>query len=123
MDISATRKEGFSAWVKFGEDVCVLVKHISREELREIYKKATKVTFTNHQKGEEFDPIKADSLLGRAAILNWSGITDGEAEFPCTPENIDLLMRRHNAFAKFINDTCVDIDYLLREELESTKKN
>ena len=123
MDISATRKDGFSAWVKFGEDVTVEVKHISREELREIYKKATKVTFANHQKGEEFDPVKADALLGRASIRNWSGFTDGDQEFPCTPENIELLMRRHNAFAKFINDVCVDIDYLIREEQAAAAKN
>ena len=123
MDISAAKKEEFSAWVKFGDDVEVKVKHISREELRDIYKKATRTSFANHQKGEEFDPVKADSLLGRAAIVEWSGFTDAGNAFPCTPENIDLLMRRHNTFAKFINDVCVDIDYLIQGEQEATAKN
>ena len=122
MDISAVTKNNFTAWVHF-DDAEVHMRHLSREELREIYKKATRTVFSNHQKSEEFDPVKADTLLGQAAIIDWKGFANGDKPFACTPENIELLMRRHNSFAKFVNDVCVDLDYLVREGREETAKN
>ncbi len=110
-------------WAKYDDEIEVQVKYITREALRDIYAEATKTSFANHQKQEEFDPIKADLLLGRATIRAWKGINDGDSPAPCTPENIDLLMRRHNTFAKFINAICVDLDLLLAKEREQAKKN
>lgn len=109
--------------VKFDETVFVDLRHISREELRDINKKCTTTNFINHQKVEEYDATKADCLLGQAAIKGWRGVKNGEEEAPCTPGNIDILMTRHNIFSKFINDVCVDIDFMIRQEKEAERKN
>jgi hypothetical protein len=123
MDISLVTRPQVSVWCKFGDDAEVRVKHITREALMAIYKKATKINFNNHQKTEEFDPIKADVLLGQAAIEEWKGFENGEDIFPCTPENIEIMMRKHGSFAKFINEVCVDIELLDRVEKEQAQKN
>lgn len=109
--------------VKYDDDVTLQLRHISREELRDIFKEASVTRFVNHQKTEEFDPLKADCLLGRAVITGWSGVKDGDQDAPCTPETIDILMTSHNTFAKFINDICTDIDQLVQQEKEAARKN
>ena len=123
MELSVLKQTDRRYWVPWGDDAEVCLKHISREELREIYKKATVTRFVNHQKSEEFDPAKADCLLGRAAIVDWKGFTDSGEVAACLPETIDLIMTRHNTFAKFINDTVIDLDYLIGQEREATAKN
>jgi hypothetical protein len=123
MDLSVLKQIDRRYWVLWGDDAEVCLRHITREELREIFKKATVTRFVNHQKVEEFDPAKADCLLGRAAIVDWKGFTDGGEDAPCTPEAIDLVMTRHNTFAKFINDTVIDLDYLVGQERDATAKN
>jgi len=109
--------------VPFDDAVTIHLRHITREELRNIYKQATTIRFVNHAKTEEFDHVKADCLLGRAAIKDWEGIKNGDQDAPCTPEFIDLLMSRHNTFARFINDISVDIDQLVQEERQAERKN
>lgn len=109
--------------VKYNEEVTLYLKHVSREELRTLNKKAKTVRFENHQKIEDYDAGKADSLLGCAAIKGWEGVMFGDDPAKCTPENITLLMTRHNVFSKFINDICDDIDALIREEKEAERKN
>jgi len=109
--------------IPFDDTVTIRLRHITREELRNIYKQATTTRFVNHVKTEEFDPIKGDCLLGRAAIKGWDGIKNGDQDAPCTPEFIDLLMSKHNSFAKFINDISADIDQLIKVEREAERKN
>ncbi len=113
---------GLEAWIPFGEDE-VLIRYISRDELKEIAKKAKKVSFVNHQKVEEFDDIKADMLLGRAVVRDWKGFTMKGEPFPCTPENIDFLMRKWNAFARFVNEASVDLSLFMQEEKDKSAKN
>lgn len=115
--------EGLEVWVKFGDDAEVLVRYISREELKNIIKKARKVLYDRHQKTEEYDDTKGDILLGIAAVKDWKGFTMKGEMFPCTPENIEFLMRKWNAFAKFVNDTCTDLELLIQQEKEKTIKN
>jgi hypothetical protein len=109
--------------VSFDDDVELKIRHITRDELRSLYKKATTSRFVNNVKTDEFDSVKADCLLGRAAIKGWSGVKMGDNAAPCTPENIDLLMTRHNRFAKFINDICIDIDALVQQGISAERKN
>ena len=122
MEISAAKKD-FSVWCPFGEDARVQIRHISRQELRKLYLKATTIEFVKGAKVEKLDPAKADQLLGRSAVLDWEGFTDGGVEFPCTAENIDILMKGYNAFARFVNDMCVDLDALVEAEKEVERKN
>lgn len=123
MDITVLKKDSLEVWVPFGDDAEVLVRYVCREELQKISKKARKTTYQNHQKVEEFDPLEADKLLGRAAIKDWKGFTQDGEPFPCTPDNIDLMMTKWNAFAKFVNDVCVDIEALVKQEQEKVSKN
>lgn len=123
MQLSDLRNSERIFEVPFDDTVTVRLRHVSREELREVYKKATTTKFVNHQKHEEFDPVKGDCLLGRAAIKGWSGIMDGDQEAPCTPEAIDLLMTRHNAFTRFVNDTVGDLQTLIELEADAERKN
>lgn len=125
MDFESLKKSqdtGLEVWVPFGEDE-VLIKYISRDELKEIARRAKKTSFINHQKVEEFDDVRADILLGRAAVKDWKGFTMAGETFPCTPENIDFLMTKWNSFAKFVNDTCVDLEFLVQQEKDKTIKN
>lgn len=123
MDLAILKNTDRHYWVPWGDDAEVCLRHISRAELRDLSKKASVIRFVNHQRTEEIDPVKADCLLGRATIIDWKGFTDGEAAAPCTPEYIDLLMTKHNAFAKFINTMVGDLDNLVSQEKEATAKN
>ena len=123
MDISVLRKENYEVWVPFGDDAKVLIAYVSRENLQKIAKKATKTLYVNHQKTEEFDPSEADRLLGRLAVKNWEGFPEDGQPFPYPPENADLLMKKWGAFARFVNDTCVDVETLVKHEREQVIKN
>jgi hypothetical protein len=124
MDISALRRDDFEVTVPFGEDASVLIRHVTREELLSIRKKATKTNWDRkHQREESFDPVEADVLLGRAAVRGWKGITMNDEDFPYTPENCDFLMRKWTEFARFVNDACVDLGGLVKAEREAREKN
>lgn len=123
MDFNTIKNTERTFWCQFNDEVKVELRHLTRDELRDIYKKATKTSFFKNQKTDEFDPVKADCLLGRAAVKNWDGFTDDGNPAPCTPEAIDMLMTRYNIFAKFVNEMCVDIDALVQAEKEDTAKN
>jgi len=122
MELQGLKKEDFEAWVPFGDDGKVLIRYVSREELKQIGKKAKNVTYRNHQKVEELDDMKADILLGRMTVRDWQGFTMNGDPFPCTPENIDFVMTKWSAFGRFINDICSDFDELVRAEKDATIK-
>lgn len=128
MDINVLKKATFEAWVPFGDDAEVLIAHVGRDELQKIAKTAVKIIYKNHQKTEESDPAEADRQLGRRAVRNWQKSSDGEGftdngqPFIYTPENCDLLMAKWNAFARFVNDSCVDIDLLVKHQREQVEK-
>lgn len=109
--------------IKYNEAVILWLRHVSREDLRQLFKQATVTRFVDHKKVEDFDASKSDCLLGRASITGWEGVMFDNTPAPCTPENIDLLMTKHSAFARFINDIAIDIDALVREEQEAERKN
>lgn len=109
--------------VKYNDDVTLYLRHVSREDLRQLFKQATVTRFVDHKRVEEFDAAKSDCLLGRASIKGWEGVQMGDGPAECTPDNIDLLMTKHSGFARFINDIAIDIDALVREEQEAERKN
>lgn len=123
MELGKLQQNDFEAWVPFGDDAEVLIRYVSRDELKAIARKSKKISFLNHQKTEEFDDLKADISLGRAAVKDWKGFTMNGEPLPCTPENIDLLMTKWNAFAKFVNETCIDFEMLMQQEKDKTVKN
>jgi len=120
--LKKSQDNGLEVWVPFGDDE-VLIRYISRDELKKIARQSKKTSFVSHQKIEEFDDITADILLGRAVVKDWKGFTMNGEPMPCTPENIDFLMTKWNSFAKFVNETCVDLEFLIQHEKDKTTKN
>jgi hypothetical protein len=123
MDIGALRQDDYQVWVPF-QDAEVLVRYVSLDGLRNIAKKATRITWDRrHRKVEELDPGESNRLLGREAVRGWKGITMEGEEYPYTPENCDFLMQRWAEFSRFVNDVCVDLQGLMDAEREEKVKN
>lgn len=118
-------QEEFSAWVSFIEGIKVKIKHIPREELLALRKKAVQTGFDRrtHQKTEEYDAVAGGVTLGQAAIQDWDGLQVNGKPFPCTPENIGILMRKWADFARFVDETCTDLVALMDAEKETERKN
>ena len=115
--------DSLQVWVDFNTEIRVKLRHISREEMATITRKATVSEFVNHQKREKLDDLKYGELIGLAAIADWSGLVLGDEPFPCTPENIKLLMLKWGDFAKFISDFSTDFERLVAAEKEAERKN
>ena len=124
-DVAAIRStEDVAVWVQYNDQVNVLIRHIPRERLSGILKQASRTTWDkNHQPETTIDNIKYGELVGDAAIVDWTGLIDGEQAFPCTKDNKALLMRKWGNFAKFISDLSSDLDRLLESEREAERKN
>lgn len=123
MNISILKKDTIQAWFPFGDDAEVLIQYVPREELQKMRNKARKISFQNHQKVEIFDSTEADKILGNIAVKDWNGFTSGGQPFPCTPENIGLLMTKWNEFSLFVNESCVSLEGFIQKEKEETEKN
>ncbi|GAB4486020.1 MAG: hypothetical protein OHK006_13210 [Thermodesulfovibrionales bacterium] len=101
-------------WIQYDEDTEVLIRLISKEELRKILIKAQKSAKLTGSHADNY----ADQLLGRAAVKGWRkidrhehpGLTVGGKPLPFTPENIDLLMKGSLKFSRFVNDSAVAED-------------
>ena len=123
MNINALKTKSLEVWMPFGDGAEVLIAYTSREDLQAIAKESQKTSLRKGQEVKEYDPVKADSLLGRKAVRGWNGFDDNGAPFPCTPENIDLLMMQWTDFARFVNDACGDLERLVRQKETSLIKN
>jgi hypothetical protein len=111
--------------VTYNDQVTVTINHVHREKLADLIKQATKTTFDrrSHSKEEIFDAINFGELLGVEAIADWTGLESEGKPFPCTDENKRLLMRTWTDFAKFVSDTCTDLETLNEAEQASVRKN
>lgn len=123
-DVSGlTRQTPLTAWVPYDKDASVLVEYIGREDIIAIGKQATMTTVRNGQKSEEYDPVLASVMLGRRVIKDWKGFTENGQPFLCTPENIELLMRKSGQFARFVDEACTNLQKITDLEKEETAKN
>jgi hypothetical protein len=129
MEIGGLQNDSLQAWVPFDDDTEVLIEYQSPEQLTAIRKKATKVGFVKHQKGEEYDSTEGNRLLGRQAVKDWRpfpdrpGFTMSGQSYPYTPQNCDFLMRKWNSFAEFVNTTVTDLGVFVAEEKEREKED
>jgi hypothetical protein len=124
-DVSSIKSsEEKTVWVQYNDEVAVLVRHIPREKLSGILQQASRTTWDKHHQPEStIDNIKYGELVGDAAIVDWTGLVDGDQPFACTKENKQLLMRKWGNFAKFISDLSSDLDRLIESEKDSARKN
>jgi hypothetical protein len=123
MDIGALKRNDIEVWVPF-LDGTVLVRYIPRDELLKLNKEATRNTWDKGARIQgETDPGKADLLLGRHVVKGWEGFTMGGEPYPYTPENCDFLMTKWVEFARFVNDTSIDLQVLMSAEKEEAEEN
>ena len=122
MEIGGLKKD-FEVWIPF-QDARVRIRHMRREDVREMTRTATVLEFDlNHQKQERFDGLKFDVLLGRAAVRGWEGFTVDGKDYPYSPEHCEELMRGWALFARFVNEVCTDLQALQAEEEKEKAKN
>lgn len=124
MDIQRLKKNDLKVWLPLMDEVEVLVRHITQGEFDAISKQATAVKFDkNHVKREERDEEQFRSLLARAVVLDWRGIKDGDDPYPCTPENMDYLMRECTEFRLLVMDVPLSLERMLAAEKAAAEKN
>ena len=111
-----------TCWVPFGKDGRVLIRYVAREELRNIEKKATERFLFEGQVVTEVDEIKKNVLVGRAAVKGWEALTVKHEDFPYSPENCEMLMRRSYDFSDLVNIACVNVRAFIEKREEQGKK-
>lgn len=130
MDISRLRKRDIKAWIPVEDEVDVECRHISQGEWEEIKEEATTVTVEKDgTQKKDFDNKKFRSLLGRRAVTNIRGLTDGIDDqerplpFQVTPENIDMLMEEWTEFRLAVMGSPMKLSVMLKLEREQLTKN
>ncbi|MEM4368374.1 MAG: hypothetical protein QXO21_05145 [Candidatus Anstonellales archaeon] len=112
-------------WIQFDEDTEVLLKFVSKEELKKISIKAERASRLSG-----VDPSDVANIqLGRTAVLGWRKIDNHNhpglivkgQPFPYTKENVDLLMTKSLEFSKFVNENAINSRIFLEEEEEEEK--
>lgn len=125
MDVRRLKNNDLKVWLPMMDGVEVLARHVSQREFDAISKQATevKVDPVTRQRREERDEQKFRSLLARAVVLDWRGVTDGEETFPCIPENIDYLVEECTEFRILVMDAPLSLERMLAAEKEAERKN
>lgn len=98
--------------VQFDADTEVLIKHIDKEALSELSRKANKAARLSGGDAKEI----FNQRLGRAAVLCWRKIDDhshpglivDDQPFPFNETNLDLLMKKSLEFSAFVNEEATD---------------
>lgn len=123
------------AWFPHPEDptVRVLIRHVPQDEYDAIYDECTRLAVA--ESGEfslagglpetVIDQKSYRSALGRAAVLDFTGYTDGDDDHPyaCTPEAIDYLMEVDGGFRLLVRTKCLSFQAVLAAEKAALEKN
>ena len=110
--------------VRFNDQVKLKIRYVSREKFADLINQATTATWDRkHQKQETLDSLKFGELLGCEAVVEWDGLVMEGKLFPCTPENISILMRKWTEFARFVSDVCTDLERIVEVDKEAIRKN
>uniref|UniRef100_A0A831U061 Uncharacterized protein n=1 Tax=Geobacter metallireducens TaxID=28232 RepID=A0A831U061_GEOME len=125
MDIRRLKNNDLKVWLPMMDGVEVLARHVTQREFDAISRQATEVRSdpVTRTRREERDEQQFRSLLARAVVLDWRGISDGEAPFPCTPENIDYLVEECTEFRLLVMDAPLSLERMLAAEKEAERKN
>lgn len=114
-------------WVEFDEDTEVLIRFISKEELREIGKATDKAARNRPQdRAEIFSRNFAlKSVLGWRKIGEPShpGFTLKGQPFPFNEENLLTLIQKDYDFSQKVGEYGIDAHYFLEREKERERKN
>jgi len=139
VEIEALTRDDFKVWVPF-EDAEVQLRYVPLDELRSIIREATEQRFdrsgrngaaghrerTGLQTGllsESLNHAELGRLIGRASVRGWRGITMCGKPYEYTPEHCDMLMTKWSAFAKMVNEVCLDLIALEEASRRQSLKN
>lgn len=125
MDISRLRKKDLKVWILLFDGVEVLCRHLTQSAFDEIQRQCRSVRFDprSHEKTEEIDDAKFRSLLARAVVVDWRGLTDDGQGWPCTPENIDYFMEECTEFRLLVRGAPLSLEKMLALDREAAAKN
>lgn len=123
MDIEdLLKEEPLKAWIPFGEDDQVLMRHVTRDKMRKIVARVEKIAKGRRQGAREPDGILMDIYLAQDSVEDWTFKNGGEP-WPCTPENIETLVRKWNKFGRFVNDVASDFEAIDQAKKDAERKN
>jgi hypothetical protein len=132
MDISRLRKGEIKAWVPVDDEVKVLCAYIDQPTWEELQKEATTTEVLDSKTGETretLDKVLFRRLLGRRAVLDIQGLTDGvdgagqPVPLAVTQANIDLLMDGWTEFRLAVMGTPLILRKMVVLQMEQEKKN
>jgi len=107
-------------WVQFDEDTEVLIRYIDRETLNKITRKSDKASRLS---GGD-DKTIFNKMLAAECVLGWRHLDDhdhpglviNKQPLPFNVQNRDMLMRRSNEFASFVNTNCINSRLFLEKD-------
>lgn len=114
MDVSRIKNKNLIVWLPLIEGVEVQCRFISQREFDAIDAEST----VNGKRNDKLFRSK----LARAVVTGWRGIVDGDAEFACTPENIDYLVEESTEFRLLVMDIPLSLSKMMAAEREAEKK-
>jgi len=112
--------EDKSKWIQFDSDTEVHIRHIGRQELKKLQRKASKAA--NISDVDEIDYF--NGRLGRAAVLGWRKIKDHKhpgfmrdgVPISFSEDNLDTFMNDWLDFSNFVNTHAIDTKIFLEEK-------
>lgn len=114
MDVSRIKNKNLVVWLPLMDGVEVQCRFISQSQFDVIDNEST-------VNGKRSDKLFR-SKLANAVVADWKGIVDGDAEFACTPENIDYLVEESTEFRLLVMDTPLSLSKMMAAERETEKK-
>ncbi len=121
IDIKRRNNEG--DWLDYCPGVLVQVRPVTPKLNASFLRQSTKKIWRNHQYVEEIDGEKLAYLVSQYAVAGWSGISEGEKEFQCSPENIQFMMENDSDFSMFIQKSALGLGSSMAEVEEAEIKN
>ncbi|AMV72215.1 hypothetical protein DBW_1861 [Desulfuromonas sp. DDH964] len=125
MDVSRIKKNDLKVWLPLFDDVEILCRYLPQSAFDKISAQTSAVKFDpkSHRSIPERDEKKFRSLLGRAVVEDWRGLTDAGEPLPCTPENIDWLMEELTEFRLLVLDAPLSLEKMVASERAIQEKN
>lgn len=125
MDIGKLKRNSLQVWLPLIEGVEVLCRHLSQSAFDAITRdcKTIKLNPATQVKTEEIDEAKFRSAMARAVVVDWRGLEEDGAPWPCTPKNIDYLMEECTEFRLLVRGAPLSLGRMLAAEKEATAKN
>jgi hypothetical protein len=135
MDVSRLNKQKtdgcIKVWFPMGEGMDVLMRYVPQDEYDALSEACTESTIdpATLQRTKTRDNEKFRKELAKAETLDWRGVFNGkddagkEVPYPCTPENIEILVQKWTEYRMLVMGTPLQLAAMLEAEREAERKN